>query len=136
MADTDTDPTGKDANPSEGVDGGEPPELDVDALFAGLDEEGEPPELDVDAIAAEMDAGEPTAREYATRALSRLQGKYPPAVLASFEEDLLCFLLTHPAASAMLARIRPRSDRSTSGSTNVGNATSERGADVPKGQAG
>jgi hypothetical protein len=72
-------------------------------------------ELDVGAIADELAAAEGFAEERVQRALAPYRDMYPPEVLEEWEDDLRCFLLTHPVASKMLARIRPRAERSTSG---------------------
>jgi len=47
--------------------------------------------------------------EHVQRALAPYRHAFAPGVLAELEEELRCFLLTHPVASRMLARIRPRS---------------------------
>ncbi len=71
--------------------------------------------VDLAAVADELAAAEGFVEERVQRALAPYQGMYPPAVLEEWADDLRCFLLTHPVASRMLAGIRPRALRSSSG---------------------
>ncbi|APR87921.1 hypothetical protein A7982_13270 [Minicystis rosea] len=71
--------------------------------------------MDLEDVVAELAAAEGFVEERVRAAMARLQGKYPPEVLAKWEDELRCLLLTHPVAKNMLARIRPRTDRSNSG---------------------
>jgi hypothetical protein len=93
-------PTGR-KDDAEGVPPGDPEALDLEAL--------------AEVVAADLAASEGLVGECVKRALAPYHGMFAPEVLAEMEEDLGCFLSTHPVASAMLARIRPRADRSTSG---------------------
>jgi hypothetical protein len=67
------------------------------------------PEVDLDKVEAEMAAAEAFVEERVQRSLARYRGMFPPEVLEEFADELRCFLLTHPVASKMLDRIRPRS---------------------------
>ena len=71
--------------------------------------------VDLEAVADELAAAEGFVEERVQRALAPYRGMLSPAVLEEYADDLRCFLLTHPAASRMLARIRPRAQRSSSG---------------------
>jgi hypothetical protein len=73
--------------------------------------------VDADAIAGgtELAATEAFVEERVQRALAPYRSMFPPEVIAGFEDYLRCYLLTHPVASKMLARIRPRAQRSSSG---------------------
>jgi hypothetical protein len=97
---------------------------------------GHPAELDVEAIAAELVAAEGFVEERVQRALAPLKGRFPPAVIEEFEDDLRCFLLTHPVASRMLARIRPRTERTTSGEGAIMGVSTDGDLEAPKGKAG
>jgi hypothetical protein len=94
---------------------------DAQAKPQGDDElaEGEGAEdtvgLDLEAIADELAAAEGFVDERVKHALAPYRGMFPPEVIAEYEDDLRCFLLTHPVASQMLARVRPRAQRSSSG---------------------
>jgi hypothetical protein len=96
----------------------------------------DPAELDLDAVADELAAAEGFAEEHVQRALAPYRGMYPPEVLEEWEDDLRCFLLTHPVASQMLARIRPRAERSTSGEGTIMNAISDAPIETSKGRIG
>jgi hypothetical protein len=117
MADTEAEPTGDEAHAESG------PGEDV-------------VELDLEAVAEELAAAEGFVEERVQRALDRYRGMFPSEVLEEFEDDLRCFLLTHPVASRMLARIRPRADRSTSGEGAIMNATSDDIVDTSKDRSG
>jgi hypothetical protein len=116
MADTEAEPTGDEAP------AGGPGEEAV--------------ELDLEAVAGELAAAEGFVEERVQRALDRYRGMFPPEVLEEFAEELRCFLLTHPVASRMLARIRPRAERSTSGEGAIMNAASDDGVETSKGRIG
>lgn len=92
--------------------------------------------LDLGAIADELAAAEGFVEEHVQRALAPHRGMFPPEVLEEFEDDLRCFLLTHPVASEMLARIRPRAERSTSGEGAIMNAASDGVVETRKGRIG
>jgi hypothetical protein len=53
--------------------------------------------------------------QYVQEAIQPYQRAFAPEVLASFEDELRCFLLTHPAAFRKLARLRPRGALALSG---------------------
>jgi hypothetical protein len=93
-------------------------------------------ELDLGAIADELAAAEGFAEEHVQRALAPYRGMFPPEVLEEWEDDLRCFLLTHPVASGMLARIRPRAERSTSGEGAIMGADSDDVLDASKDRMG
>jgi hypothetical protein len=114
---TDAEPTGEDKQGDEGYG-------------------GDPAELDVEAVAAELMAAEGFVEERVQGALARFEGMFPPAVLEEFADDLRCYLLTHPVASEMLARVRPRTERSTSGEAAIAHVPGDDGLQTPKGQAG
>ncbi len=95
-----------------------------------------PVDLDVEAIGEELAAAEGFVEERVQRALDRFRGVYPPAVLDEFADDLRCYLLTHPVASQMLARIRPRAERAASGEGVIMNVIGDDAANVAKGGGG
>jgi hypothetical protein len=72
-------------------------------------------DVELEAIADELAEAEAFVEERVQRALAPYRGKFPPAVLEEYADDLRCHLLTHPVACRMLARIRPRAVRVTSG---------------------
>lgn len=109
---------------------------EVNATAPSEAEDDAPMEIDLEAVAAELAGAEGFVEERVQRALARLQGKYPPAVLAAWADDLRCFLLTHPVASEMLARIRPRADRTTSGEGVIAHLAGGGSANGPKDDAG
>ena len=115
---------------------------DREAEPAGAEEQvdGEPEEelveLDLVAIGEELAAAEGFVEERVQRALAPYQRMFPPAVLEEFADDLRCFLLTHPVASKMLARIRPRAERATSGEGVILHAISDDGLQALKGKGG
>jgi len=86
-------------------------------------------ELDLEAIGDELAAAEGEVETRIEGALTRYRGMYPPEVLAEFEDDLRCYLMTHPVASQLLARIRPRAQRVVSGEGAVLDPTQE--GDLP-----
>jgi hypothetical protein len=91
------------------------PESEGDDELAEGEHEEESAGIDLEAIAEELAAAEGFVEERVQRALDPYRGMFPPEVIAEFEDYLRCFLLTHPVASKMLARIRPRAQRSSSG---------------------
>lgn len=96
-----------------------------------------PPEVDVRAIGEELAAAETFVEERVQRSLARYRGMFPPEVLEEYADDLRCFLLTHPVASKMLARIRPRAARVMSGEGAVPHAApTEEAPDAHKGKMG
>lgn len=94
------------------------PEESVDS---DTDEPGEawPPEVDVSAVSEELAAAEAFVEERVQRSLAPYRGTFPPEVIEAFAEELRCFLLTHPVASKMLGRIRPRAAPVVSGEREV-----------------
>jgi hypothetical protein len=60
-----------------------------------------------DEQAADAVAFEAFIDEQVREALAPYVEHLPAEVLDEFEDDLRCFLLTHPSAYRMLARIRP-----------------------------
>jgi hypothetical protein len=109
MADTAAKPTIGDEGEGSAEDGGE---------RAGL------PEVDLAAVEEELAAAEEFVEEHVQRALSAYRGTLSPAVMEEVADDVRCFLLTHPVASLMLARVRPRAPRATSGDNAIMNAAS------------
>ena len=79
------------------------------------DADAEPDELDdgpTNDVADELDdaelaAAEAIVEEHVQRSLAPYRDMFPPAVLEEMEDDLRCFLLTHPVCHDMLTRIRP-----------------------------
>jgi hypothetical protein len=82
-------------------------------------------DAELDAVADELVEAETFVEERVQRALAPYRGKFPPAVLEEYADDLRCYLLTHSVAYRMLARIRPRAVRSTSGEGAIMDAGSE-----------
>jgi hypothetical protein len=119
-------------------------ELELGALLAdgdGDDDAGEaedwPPEVDVKAVGEELAAAEAFVEERVQRSLARYRGMFPPEVIERYADDLRCFLLTHPVASKMLARIRPRAARVMSGEGAVPHAAAtDEAPDANKGKMG
>jgi hypothetical protein len=69
------------------------------------------------------------------RSLAPHRGRFPPEVLEEFAEELRVFLMTHPVASRLLARVRPVADRTVSGDQALPGATEDAPA-AGKGRVG
>lgn len=80
------------------------------------------PAVDLAAVEEELAAAEGFVEEHVQRALRAYRGTLSPAVMEEIADDVRCFLLTHPVASLMLARVRPRAPRVTSGDNVIMNA--------------
>jgi hypothetical protein len=78
-------------------------ELEAAALAEGEPDEGE------------LAAAEALVADRVERSLDPFREMFPPDVADEMEDDLRCFLLTHPVSHDMLARVRPYL-RTTSGS--------------------
>jgi hypothetical protein len=100
-----------------------------EAPLAGGEEDGGgelgAEDAELEAVADELAEAEAFVEERVQRALAPYRGTFPPAVLEEYADDLRCHLLTHPVAYRMLARIRPRTVRSTSGEGAILNAVSD-----------
>ena len=89
---------------------------------------------DADAEADEA-ALEAFVDQHVKQALDPYRDQFSAAVLDEWEDDLRCFLLTHPVAYEMLRRIGPHV-RATSGPNPAALVAEELATRVRKGKAG
>jgi hypothetical protein len=76
------------------------------------------PDQDAEEVAA-LDA---LVHTEVQRALGPYRGTLPEDVTTDFEDELKCFVLTHPVVWRMLARLRPRVAQAISGGEPLGAA--------------